>query len=296
MVTVAEKEQLTYQGFLAELLLAECDDRTRRRSIRRVKAAGFPRDRWLADFDFDANPNINPATIHTLAGCGWIRSGQPLCLIGDSGTGKSHLLIGLGTAAAETGFRVKYTLATKLVNELVEAADDKILAKTIAGFEVIAGKAMPATGRSSCFGYVQTYDSKPQRRLFEVLASHGMQPNQQVTFLTAGGEDIRDLPRYLNPQAEHLLDSFHITMRITVLTQLAKGLRCQSGRSANIAQELQRVKWFLWHGNVFRARQTVDDLTTDLTDTDTVVESGKLAKAVREFGGYLAANAAVIPN
>jgi hypothetical protein len=56
------------------------------------------------------------------------------------------------------------------------------------------------------------------------------------------------------------------------------------------------VKWFLWHGNVFRARQTVDDLTTDLTDTDTVVESGKPAKAVREFGGYLAANASAIPN
>ena len=56
------------------------------------------------------------------------------------------------------------------------------------------------------------------------------------------------------------------------------------------------MKWFLWHGNVFRARQTVDDLTTDLTDTDTVVESGKLAKAVREFGGYLAANACAIPN
>ena len=84
-------------------------------------------------------------------------------------------------------------------------------------------------------------------------------------------------------------------MRITVLTQLAKGLRCQSEISANITQELQRVKWFLWHGNVFRARQTVDDLTTDLT-TDVGVESGKLAKAVREFGGYLAANACAIPN
>ena len=92
-------------------------------------------------------------------------------------------------------------------------------------FEVIAGKAMPADGRSSCFGYVQTYDSKPKRRLFEVLAAQGMQPNQQVTFLTDGGEDIRDLPRHLNPQAEHLLDWFHLTMRITVLTQLAKGLR-----------------------------------------------------------------------
>lgn len=61
-------------------------------------------------------------------------SREPLCLIGDSGTGKSHLLIGLGTAAAEKGYRVKYTLATRLVNELVEAADEKVLAKTIARY------------------------------------------------------------------------------------------------------------------------------------------------------------------
>lgn len=49
-------------------------------------------------------------------------------MIGDSGTGKSHLLIGLGTAA-EAGHRVRYTLASKLVNELVEAADDKQLSR-----------------------------------------------------------------------------------------------------------------------------------------------------------------------
>ena len=133
-LAVAGKEQLSYQGFLAELLLAECDDRDRRSSIRRVKAANFPRDKWLGDFDFDANPNINPATIHTLATGDWIRKGLPLCLIGDSGTGKSHLLIGLGTAAAEKGYRVKYILATRLVNELVEAEDEKVLAKTIARY------------------------------------------------------------------------------------------------------------------------------------------------------------------
>ena len=73
----------------------------------------------LADFDFTANPNINPATINELATGDWIRRGDPLCLIGDSGTGKSHLLIALGTAAAEQGYRVRYTLATRLVNELV---------------------------------------------------------------------------------------------------------------------------------------------------------------------------------
>jgi DNA replication protein DnaC len=111
--------------------MAECDDRDRRRSERRTKAAGFPRFKFLKDFDFDANPAVEPAVIHTLATCDWVRKGQPLCLIGDSGTGKSHLLIALGTEAAMAGFRVRYTLAAKLVNELVEAADDRQLNKTI---------------------------------------------------------------------------------------------------------------------------------------------------------------------
>jgi DNA replication protein DnaC len=72
--------------------------------------------------------------IHTLATCAWVRNGEPLCLIGDSGTGKSHLLIGLGAAAAMAGYRVRYVMAAKLVNELVEAADDKQLTKTIARY------------------------------------------------------------------------------------------------------------------------------------------------------------------
>jgi DNA replication protein DnaC len=75
-----------------------------------------------------------PSVIHRLASCAWVKAGHPLCLIGDSGTGKSHLLIALGAAAAESGYRVRYTLAPKLVNELLEAADDKQLSKTIARY------------------------------------------------------------------------------------------------------------------------------------------------------------------
>ncbi|MEU6759765.1 IS21-like element helper ATPase IstB [Streptomyces sp. NPDC046685] len=134
LAATAEREQMSCLGFLSELLLAECDDRGRRRSERRIKAAGFPRDKSLRKFDFDANPNIDAAMIHTLAKCEWIKKSLPLCLIGDSGTGKSHLLIALGTEAAMAGYRVKYVLATKLVNELVEAADEKQLTKTIARY------------------------------------------------------------------------------------------------------------------------------------------------------------------
>jgi DNA replication protein DnaC len=158
----AEREQMTYRGFLAELLLSECDDRDRRRSVRRVRAAGFPREKWLDDFDYAANPAINAATIHTLARCDWVRKGDPLCLIGDSGTGKTHLLIGLGIAAAQAGFRVKYSLATKLVNELVEAADERQLARTIARYGRVDLLCIDEVG------YMQL-DRRGAELLFQVL-------------------------------------------------------------------------------------------------------------------------------
>ncbi|GGS91592.1 hypothetical protein GCM10010270_74710 [Streptomyces violaceus] len=92
-----------------------------------------PSGEVAAAFVFDANPNIDPATVNTLATCEWGKEGEPLGLIGDSGTGKSHLPIALGTEAAKKGFRVRCTLAIKLVNELVEA-DDKQLTKAIARY------------------------------------------------------------------------------------------------------------------------------------------------------------------
>ncbi len=79
IAAAAEREQLSYLGFLAELVMAECDDRDSRRAVRRMNAAGFPRDKRVDEFDFDANPNVPAATVHQLAGCAWV--------IGDSGTG-----------------------------------------------------------------------------------------------------------------------------------------------------------------------------------------------------------------
>jgi len=117
-----------------ELVMAECDDRDSRRAARRIRDAGFPRPKLLSEFSFEANPAINPAVIGQLATCAWVQAGQPVCLIGDSGTGKTHLLIALGTLAAESGHRVRYTLASKLVNELVEAADERQLSKLISRY------------------------------------------------------------------------------------------------------------------------------------------------------------------
>jgi hypothetical protein len=151
-------------------------------------------------------------------------------------------------------------------------------------FEIIVGKSIPTEGTAKCFGFVQTYDTKPKRRLFELLRSQGMQMNQQVTFLSDGGDDVRDLPLYLNPQAEHLLDWFHLAMRLTVMGQYTKGLQSADGvPRAEAEQNLERIKWYLWHGNVFRALQEIEDLTWRL-DGDTPSASGrKLGKALVEF-------------
>ncbi|MCA1681993.1 MAG: IS21-like element helper ATPase IstB [Actinobacteria bacterium] len=134
MIATAEREQLSYPGFLAEALLAECDDRDQRRRARRIHDAAFPRTKRLDEFDHCANPTVNPATIATLATGGWIATGTPVCLIGDSGTGKTHLLIGLGIAGAEAGYRVRYILTSRLVNELAEADNDRTLTRVIARY------------------------------------------------------------------------------------------------------------------------------------------------------------------
>ncbi len=130
----ALRDKAGYKGFLAELLAAECADRDERRRLRMVREANFPRPKRLEDFDYSANPGVAPEVVHTLAQPDWVRAGTPLCLIGDSGTGKSHLLIGIGTAIAEAGLKVRYTTTANLVNELAEAADERRLAKTIARY------------------------------------------------------------------------------------------------------------------------------------------------------------------
>ena len=179
-------------------------------------------------------------------------------------------------------------------------------------FEVIAGKSMPEEGASKCFAYVQTYDTKPKRRLFELMKSQGLQANQQVTFLSDGADDVRELPLYLSPESEHFLDWFHVAMRLRVMGQIAKGLVNEQNITSaqeppteadeelgrvDIGKELERVKWFLWHGNVVRALDTIEDIEGEL---DFLPQNGesrrKLLKAVREFRGYIDANQHFIPN
>lgn len=134
LAEAALRERLSHRGYLAEVLSAELDDREARRRERRIVEARFPRLKRLADFDLGAAPTIEPAALASLETGAWIDAGTPVVLLGDSGTGKSHLLIGLGLAAAEQGRRVRYVTAAALVNELAEAADERILSRVVARY------------------------------------------------------------------------------------------------------------------------------------------------------------------
>ncbi len=127
----AARERLSHRSFLAEVLTAECDERDSRRRVRRVMEAKFPRTKRLEDLDLTSLPGLPAATLAHLAGGAWIDAGEPVVVLGDSGTGKTHLLIGLGTAAAEAGRRVRYVTTAALVNELIEAADDRQLSRVV---------------------------------------------------------------------------------------------------------------------------------------------------------------------
>lgn len=162
IATIAERSQQSYLAFLAEILSAEVDERSERRRQRRVTEARFPRVKRLADFDLTAAPTINPATIATLAGGAYLDAGEPVVLLGDSGTGKSHLLIGLGVAACEQGRRVRYATAAQLVNELVEAADERRLSRIVSRYGRLDLLCLDE------LGYVQL-DTRGAELLFQIL-------------------------------------------------------------------------------------------------------------------------------
>ncbi len=162
LAEMAQRGQSTYLGYLAEVLAAEVDDRSERRRQRRIHEARFPRIKRLADFDLSVASGINEATISMLASGSYLEKGDPVVLLGDSGTGKSHLLIGLGLAACEGGRSVRYVTAAGLVNELAEAADERRLSRLVARYGRLDLLCLDE------LGYVQL-DAKGAELLFQIL-------------------------------------------------------------------------------------------------------------------------------
>ena len=136
----AAAEGLDHVQFLARLIELEMIDRERRMIERRIKAAKFPAVKSLDSFDFKAIPALNKMQVLELARCEWVDRRENVIALGPSGTGKTHIALGLGLSACQKGLSVGFVTAAALVHELMEARDERRLLrlqKQMVGYKLL---------------------------------------------------------------------------------------------------------------------------------------------------------------
>ena len=120
-------EGVDHLGYLSRLAELELIDREGRMIERRIKLAKFPAIKSLDSFDFKAIPSLNKMQVLELARSDYIERRENIIALGPSGTGKTHIALGLGLAACQKGLSVGFITASALVHELMEARDEKTL-------------------------------------------------------------------------------------------------------------------------------------------------------------------------
>ena len=167
-------------------------------------------------------------------------------------------------------------------------------------FEVIVGKSLHHEGKGKCFAYVHRQEDNPPQRMRQFLSEQGVKPDHPVTFLSDGGDTVRQAQVGFGHLGEYVLDWFHVAMRFTGLTQLAKGLTTVSKEDeeakAALLKGLESAKWHLWHGCSHRALQRLEDLTWQADALPDSENKKKLAPKLEEMMNYIDANQFAIVN
>jgi DNA replication protein DnaC len=133
-------EGLDHSRYLLRLAELELIERERRMVERRIKEAKFPAVKSLDSFDFLALSSLNKALVLELARSEYVARRENIIAVGNSGTGKTHIALGLGLAACQKGLSVGFTTAAALVHELIEARDEKRLLRLqrqVAGYKLL---------------------------------------------------------------------------------------------------------------------------------------------------------------
>jgi DNA replication protein DnaC len=128
----ARQQNHSHLHYLEALLQAEVEERERRSIQLRLKDAHLPRMKTLEEFDFAQSSHIPASRIRALAEGGYLERSEPVLLVGEPGTGKTHLATGLAIAACRQRKRVRFTTAAALVNQLVEAQREQNLSRMLA--------------------------------------------------------------------------------------------------------------------------------------------------------------------
>jgi hypothetical protein len=165
-------------------------------------------------------------------------------------------------------------------------------------FVTIVGKSVPIGGEARCFGFVQSQDSWPRRRVTAILRAQGLRSGPRLAFLSDGEDSIRSLQWHLGPRAQHVLDWFHLAMRLQRLRQFLVGLtQLDPVVGAQMQAALERTKWSLWHGKPQQAFDRFREVEWRMWQfAPRYTKFSALARAVKEFQRYIDQNARIIPD
>lgn len=153
-------------------------------------------------------------------------------------------------------------------------------------FELIVGRSLSEDGDPRYIGFVHGYDRKPQRRILDHLKRQGVQANQDITFIT----EVRSLAEMIAPASEHcprLVSYHHAHHRPSPVRAGLENYDEQAGQ--DLLEALRRIKWHLWHGNVYRARDEIADLQFDAESLGTDYPNmRKFLTAIGDVRAYIA--------
>lgn len=201
----AAKGNQSHVSYLEALLGMEMEERERHAVARRIQEARFPVVKTLEDFDFAAAPQIPAMQFRRLAEGEYLRRHEPVILIGETGTGKTHLATALAVAACRQRKRVRFTTAAELVTELIEARDANELNRVRGRwtrYDLLVIDEM---------GYVVMPDAAAEM-LFQVVAGRAEQAGMIVTTNLPFSEWTTMFPnaRLCKAMLDRLTDQAHI--------------------------------------------------------------------------------------
>ena len=148
-------EDVDHPGYLLRLSELELIDCHHRMVDRRIKAARFPATKSLDTFDFLAIPSVNKHLVMQLARCEYVDRRENVIAVGNSGTGKTHVALGLGLAACQKGLSVGFTTAASLVHEMIEARDERRLLN-------LQKRSWPVSSCSSSTSSASSHSPRPE--------------------------------------------------------------------------------------------------------------------------------------
>jgi DNA replication protein DnaC len=176
----AQQDKLGYEEFLLNLTEIEVQVRKENGRKRRLREAKFPLLKPLEAFDFEAAADLDARLITDLSNCDYVKKSRNVIFMGKSGTGKTHLATALGMEACKQGVRTRFVTGCGLANELIEARDEKTLARSIKRY---AGYGLLIIDE---LGYVP-FSKEGAQLIFQILAErHERKPVMITTNMGFG--------------------------------------------------------------------------------------------------------------